>query len=81
MRLEYGGARPHDVDLLRRVADNMMGNTICALADAAAMPVQSFLTKFRPEFERHLEVGGCPAAAAGAGHAAHARPRGRHADA
>ena len=35
-----------------RVADNMIGNTICVLADAAAMPVQSFLTKFRAEFER-----------------------------
>jgi NADH-quinone oxidoreductase subunit F len=72
MRLEYGGAQPHDVDLLRRIADNMMGNTICALADAAAMPVQSFVTKFRPEFERHIEVGGCPAAAAGGRPALHA---------
>jgi NADH-quinone oxidoreductase subunit F len=61
VRLEHGGARPTDVDLLRRVADNMMGNTVCVLADAAAMPVQSFLTKFRPEFERHVEAGGCPA--------------------
>ena len=60
IRLEYGGARPTDVDLLRRVADNMMGNTICALADAAAMPVQSFLTKFRAEFDAHLAHGGCP---------------------
>jgi NADH-quinone oxidoreductase subunit F len=59
-RLEEGGARPNDIDLLRRVADNMMGNTVCALADAAAMPVQSFLTKFRPEFEAHLAHGGCP---------------------
>ncbi|MBX3027708.1 NADH-quinone oxidoreductase subunit NuoF [bacterium] len=61
MRLEHGGARPQDVDLLRRVADNMIGNTVCVLADAAAMPVQSFLSKFRPEFERHVETGGCPA--------------------
>jgi len=60
IRLEEGGARPNDVDLLRRVADNMMGNTVCALADAAAMPVQSFLAKFRPEFEAHLAHGGCP---------------------
>jgi len=67
-RLEYGGARPQDVDLLRRVADNMIGNTVCVLADAAAMPVQSFLTKFRPEFERHVEAGGCPM------HAPAARP-------
>jgi NADH-quinone oxidoreductase subunit F len=67
-RLEYGGARPQDIDLLRRVADNMIGNTVCVLADAAAMPVQSFLTKFRPEFERHVEAGGCPM------HAPAARP-------
>ncbi len=60
VRLEDGGTRPHDIDLLRRVADNMIGNTVCVLADAAAMPVQSFLTKFRPEFERHAALGGCP---------------------
>ncbi len=43
-----------------QVADNMMGNTVCVLADAAAMPVKSFVTKFRHEFEEHLRVGGCP---------------------
>jgi NADH-quinone oxidoreductase subunit F len=52
----------------------MMGNTVCALADAAAMPVQSFLTKFRAEFDAHLQHGGCPqrAARAAAPVAAHA---------
>ena len=75
IRLENGGARPQDIDLLRRVADNMIGNTVCVLADAAAMPVQSFLTKFRAEFERHVEAGGCPlrgASAPAAAVAAHA---------
>ena len=49
-----GGAAPEDVDLLLNIADNMMGNTICALADAAAMPVRAFVTKFRAEFEEHV---------------------------
>ncbi len=60
VRLEEGGAKPNDVNLLRRIADNMIGNTVCVLADAAAMPVQSFIAKFRSEFEQHLEAGGCP---------------------
>ena len=58
--LEDGGAAERDLDLLMQVADNMMGNTVCVLADAAAMPVKSFVTKFRSEFEEHLRLGGCP---------------------
>jgi NADH-quinone oxidoreductase subunit F len=58
--LEEGGAGPRDLELLLQIADNMMGNTICLLADAAAMPTQSFLKKFRGEFEEHLARGGCP---------------------
>ncbi|MGD9765549.1 MAG: NADH-quinone oxidoreductase subunit NuoF [Candidatus Binatia bacterium] len=74
-RLEEGGSRPRDVDLLNRVAGNMIGNTVCVLADAVAMPVQSFIAKFRHEFDRHLELGYCPQRVAGveaAGVAAHA---------
>jgi NADH-quinone oxidoreductase subunit F len=37
-----------------------MGNTICALADAAAMPVRAFVTKYRAEFEEHARLGRCP---------------------
>jgi NADH-quinone oxidoreductase subunit F len=58
--LEEGGADPNDIELLKQVGDNMMGNTICVFADAAVMPVQSFVAKFRAEFERHLALGGCP---------------------
>jgi NADH-quinone oxidoreductase subunit F len=58
--LEEGGAAPGDVDLLARVADNMLGNTVCLLADAAAVPVTSFVKKFRDEFDEHLRLGGCP---------------------
>ncbi len=49
-----------DVDLLLAIAGNMMGNTICALADAAAMPVRAFVTKYRAEFEEHARLGHCP---------------------
>jgi NADH-quinone oxidoreductase subunit F len=58
--LEEGTAAAHDVDLLLNVAGNMMGNTICALADAAAMPTRAFVTKYRTEFEAHAARGGCP---------------------
>jgi NADH-quinone oxidoreductase subunit F len=47
-----GTGRMEDIDLLLDVVNNMEGNTICALADAAAWPVQSFIKKFRDEFER-----------------------------
>ena len=59
-RFEEGGAKQSDLDLLLQVADNMMGNTVCVLADAAAMPTQSFVKKFRSEFEQHVRLGGCP---------------------
>ncbi len=46
-----GEAQPKDLDLLIQVADNMKGRTICALSDAAALPVLSFVKKFRSEFD------------------------------
>jgi NADH-quinone oxidoreductase subunit F len=51
-----------DLDNLLRVASNMQGNTICALADGAALPVTSFVTKFRAEFESHVLHKKCSAA-------------------
>jgi NADH-quinone oxidoreductase subunit F len=53
-RLERGEGRPSDMDLLDNVAENIMGRTICALGDAAAMPVRGMLKHFRPEFEHHI---------------------------
>jgi NADH-quinone oxidoreductase subunit F len=47
-----GGGSPKDLDLLLEIADNMEGRTICALGAACAMPIRSFITKFRPEFEK-----------------------------
>jgi NADH-quinone oxidoreductase subunit F len=53
-RIEHGKGRAEDLDLLDSVADNIKGRTICALGDAAAMPVQAMLKHFRPEFEHHI---------------------------
>jgi len=52
-----GKGRSQDVDLLSEVARNMMGRTICALADAAAFPCMSFILKFRDEFEFYIREG------------------------
>lgn len=50
-RLDHGEATVQDLDMLLTVAGNIEGNTICALGDAAAWPVQGFINKFRDEFE------------------------------
>ena len=50
-RMLQGRAQVSDLDLLLNVANNIEGHTICALGDAAAWPVQSFLKHFRGEFE------------------------------
>ncbi|NBT73634.1 MAG: NADH-quinone oxidoreductase subunit NuoF, partial [Betaproteobacteria bacterium] len=53
-RIEEGQGTMADLDQLNRVADNIQGRTICALGDAAAMPVRAFLKHFRHEFEHHV---------------------------
>lgn len=58
-RIENGEGKPEDMALLDNVAGNIMGRTICALGDAAAMPVQSFLKHFREEFEYHIQHKKC----------------------
>lgn len=58
-RIEAGQGSMSDLDLLNDVADKIMGRTICALGDAAAMPVQSFLKYFRDEFVYHVIHKGC----------------------
>jgi NADH-quinone oxidoreductase subunit F len=58
-RIETGKGRPEDLDLLNSLADNIQGRTICALGDAAAMPVRAFVKHFRKEFEHHIEHGHC----------------------
>ncbi len=58
--LEEGTGREEDVQLLVDVSNNMMGNTVCVLADAAAMPTISFVNKFKNEFTEHVKLGRCP---------------------
>ena len=58
-RIENGQGKPEDLDLLNSVLANIMGRTICALGDAAALPVQSFLKHFGSEFEYHIEHKTC----------------------
>ncbi|SMP54762.1 NADH-quinone oxidoreductase subunit NuoF [Noviherbaspirillum suwonense] len=58
-RIEHGQGRAEDIDLLNSVADNIQGRTICALGDAAAMPVRAMIKNFREEFEYHIEHKHC----------------------
>jgi NADH-quinone oxidoreductase subunit F len=46
-----GKGKKSDIDLLLKIADMMEGKTICPLADADVMPIRSFITKYRSEFE------------------------------
>jgi NADH-quinone oxidoreductase subunit F len=58
--LEAGRGTSADLDVLLDVADQIGGNTICALGDDASLPVQSFVRKFRDEFEALVTHQGCP---------------------
>ena len=54
-RIAHGKGKPEDIDLLNSVADNIQGRTICALGDAAAMPVRAMIKHFKPEFVHMIE--------------------------
>jgi NADH-quinone oxidoreductase subunit F len=58
-RIEEGLGRMDDLALLDSVSDNIAGRTICALGDAAALPVKSFIKHFRDEFVHHIEHKQC----------------------
>jgi len=58
-RIERGQGRNEDLDKLNSVADNIAGRTICALGDAAALPVKSFIRHFRDEFQYHIDHKRC----------------------
>ena len=55
--IHAGTGRLQDVQLIEQVSQHMMGRTICALSDAAAMPALSFVEKFREEFEFYVREG------------------------
>ncbi len=56
-RIVDGKGRPEDLEKLDDIAGKIMGRTICALGDAAAMPVQSFVKHYRHEFQYYIEHG------------------------
>jgi NADH-quinone oxidoreductase subunit F len=61
-RIEAGQGRQEDMGLLENIADNIQGQTICPLGDAAAMPVRSFVQQFRSEFQEHVDSKTCTVA-------------------
>ena len=60
-RIARGEGRMEDMELVQNVCDRMVGKTICALADAAAFPAESIVTKFKDDFIAAIENGGSPA--------------------
>ena len=58
-RIEHGQGRADDLDMLNTVADGIQGRTICALGDAAAMPVRAMVKNFSDEFAYHIEHKRC----------------------
>jgi NADH-quinone oxidoreductase subunit F len=64
-RLTHGQGQPNDPHLLKNIADNIAGKTICAFGEACAWPVQSFLAKFPEEFARYAQPAPAPVAPSG----------------
>jgi len=58
-RIEHGQGTQEDLDRLAQTASQIEGHTICALGDAAAMPVRSFIKHFRQEFQYHIDHKKC----------------------
>jgi NADH-quinone oxidoreductase subunit F len=78
-RIDSGEATPMDIEIMASVQEHIMGNCLCVLGDAMAMPIGSMIAKFREEFEAHIEQArarnGIGAAAASQGAlAAHGAP-------
>ncbi|MFN2629670.1 MAG: NADH-quinone oxidoreductase subunit NuoF [Gaiellaceae bacterium] len=59
-KIEAGEAEQGELDLLLDVCDRILGKCLCPLGDAAAMPVASYVNRFRDEFQAHLDGGSCP---------------------
>jgi NADH-quinone oxidoreductase subunit F len=59
-KIEDGRASQGELDLLLDVCDRILGKCLCPLGDAAAMPIASYVDKFRDEFQAHIDAGACP---------------------
>jgi NADH-quinone oxidoreductase subunit F len=55
-RIDSGEATPMDLDIMAAVQENIIGNCLCVLGDAMAMPIGSMIAKFRDEFEAHIDA-------------------------
>jgi NADH-quinone oxidoreductase subunit F len=55
-RIETGEATPMDLEIMASVQEHIIGNCLCVLGDAMAMPIGSLIAKFRGEFEVHIEA-------------------------
>ena len=55
-RIDAGDATPMDLDIMASVQENIIGNCLCVLGDAMALPIGSMIAKFRDEFEAHMRT-------------------------
>jgi NADH-quinone oxidoreductase subunit F len=55
-RIDAGEATPMDLEIMASVQEHIIGNCLCVLGDAMAMPIGSMIAKFRDEFEAHIEA-------------------------
>jgi NADH-quinone oxidoreductase subunit F len=55
-RIELGEATPMDLEIMASVQEHIIGNCLCVLGDAMAMPIGSLIAKFKDEFEEHIET-------------------------
>ncbi len=55
-RIASGEATPMDLEIMASVQEHIIGNCLCVLGDAMAMPIGSMIAKFRDEFEAHIET-------------------------
>jgi len=58
-RIEDGHADQDELDLLLNVCDRILGQCLCPLGDSSAIAVASYVAKFRDEYQRHIDEGGC----------------------
>jgi NADH-quinone oxidoreductase subunit F len=73
-RIERGEATPMDLDIMSSICDQIIGNCLCVLGDAMAMPIASMIKHFREEFEAHIERVQLGAAGAADSRGPHAGP-------
>jgi NADH-quinone oxidoreductase subunit F len=55
-RIDLGEATPMDLEIMASVQEHIIGNCLCVLGDAMAMPIGSMIAKFKDEFEEHIEA-------------------------